>query len=227
MTYVFIVSLPFLGFVTYLTYLHITLSRKVQCQTTNYLQDETITIPGSIQRSLGKYIIHHECVRKSIPTASLPSLSNPELLTLFLRHTMATFSKYPPAWGIWYLIKDDNDRNTFDPVYIRSLPFAPGDRTCGVYVVASRDAKRVTLTLDAPESYTGPLVEGMLVVEIQEEGGQTNFVNHTVMWRERGKGRAGVLEGTGGRWIHGLMVRGLVENGVRRLLSELVDKKEL
>ncbi|KAF2247765.1 hypothetical protein BU26DRAFT_487481 [Trematosphaeria pertusa] len=228
MTYkLLLATLPIAGSVFYLTYLHLNLSRKVQCQTKPYPQDKTITLPSTIQNRPEKYIIHHERARKSIPTASLGTYSKPETLTLLLRHTMATFSRQPPAWGIWYLIKDAKDRGTFDSAYIRSLQFAPGDRVCGVYVVSSRDAERVTLALDAPESYSGPLVEGMLVVEVKEEGSETTFINHTVMWREKGKGRAGALESAGGRWMHGLMVRRLVESGVQRLLAELGDKKGL
>jgi hypothetical protein len=138
---------------------------------------------------------------------------------------MTMFSRYPPAWGLWYLIKDAKDRDTFNPTYIRSLQFVPGDRVCGVYVVTSRDRGRVTLTLKAPISFVGPVVDGLLVVDIKEEGTQTSFANHTVMWREKGKGSAGVLEGAFGRWMHGLQVKSLIENGVQRLSSNGVEKK--
>jgi hypothetical protein len=228
MTYkLLLAALPVAGSVFYLVYLHIDLSRKVECQTTHYLHDQTITIPDIVHKSLGEYIIHHESAHKSIPTASLKTSSKPDMLTLFLQHTMATFSRSPPAWSIWYLIKNVNDRRTFKQAYIRSLQFAHGDRVCGVYVVSSRDTERIILTLDAPESYTGPLVDGMLVVEVKEEGSKTTFVNHTVMWREKEKGNAGVLESAVGRWIHGLMVKRLVENGVQHLLVEPGDKKGL
>ncbi|CAG5154290.1 uncharacterized protein ALTATR162_LOCUS3546 [Alternaria atra] len=227
MAYKFLLaSLPFAGSALYLTYLHITLSRSVQCQTTPYLQDKSIAIPDTVQNSSENYIIHHECTRKKISTVALGA-SKPEMMVLFLRHTMATFSKRPPAWGIWYMIKDAKDRNTFNSAYIRSLQFVLGDRVCGVYVVTSRDKERITLTLDAPGSYKGPLVEGMLVVEVKEEGDQTTFINHTVMWREKGKGNAGVLEGVVGRWMHGLMVRGLIESGVQKLSAEIEEKKRL
>jgi hypothetical protein len=85
----------------------------------------------------------------------------------------------------------------------------------------------ITLTLDAPGSYERLLVEGMLVIEVKEEGGQTTFINHTTMWREKGKGNAGVLEGVVGRWMHRLMVRGLIESGVRKLSAEIEEKKRL
>lgn len=91
--------------------------------------------------------------------------------------------------------------------------------------MTSREQERITLTLDAPASYKGPPVEGVLVVEIKEEGDRVAFINHTVMWRERGKGSAVVLEGKIGRWMHALMVRGLVEGGMRRLCREFEEKK--
>ena len=223
----FLLAAPvFVGPIIYLAYLHLSLARKVQCQTKHYIQDKTITIPTTVEDDPEKYIIHHERARKSIPSTSLESFSKPEIPTRFLRHTMATFSGYPPAWGIWYLIKDTKDRDTFSLPYIQALEFVPGDRVCGVYVVSSRDEERIALTLDAPESYKGPVVEGMLVIELKDEENETTFINHTIMWREKGKGSAGVLESPGGRWMHGLIARGLVESGVQKLLADVKNKKE-
>jgi hypothetical protein len=218
-------SLPVASAALYLAYLHFTLSSKVQCQTTPYLQDTSIAVPDNVQSNLEEYTIHHECARKSIPTAALKTASESEMLTRFLRQTMATFSRYPPAWGLWYLIKDVEDRNTFDPKHICSLQFVPRDRVCGVYVVTARDRERVTLTLDAPESYVGPRAEGLLIIEIKEAESQTTFANHTVMWRRKGEGSAGILEGAFGRWMHGLQVRSLIESGVKHLSSNCVEKK--
>ncbi|ORY17404.1 hypothetical protein BCR34DRAFT_555363 [Clohesyomyces aquaticus] len=223
----FIAALPIAGSAIYLTYLHITLSRKVSCQTTPYLQDSTITLPPNVTNkssdTMEKIIIYHECARKSISTSSIKSssssIANPKLLTHYIRHTMSTFSSYLPAWAIWYCLSDLEDRQTFNRAYINSLPFEPGDRVCGVYVVESRDQRRVTLALNAPASYTGPIAHGVLVVEAKEEGSEMVFANHTVMWREKGKGSPGVLESRLGRWMHGLQVRGLVESGVARLME--------
>ena len=224
---VFLVSLPIAGSALYLAYLHATLARKVQCRTTPYLQDKSISIPSIAQMSSEDYIIHHECASKTVARESRKGSKPGELLTPFLRHTMAMFSTRPPAWGIWYMIKDAKDRQSFNAAYIRSLRFTPGDRVCGVYVVTARDNERVTLTLDAPASYRGPSVKGMLAVEVKEEGDKLAFVNHTVMWREKGKGHAGVLEGKFGRWMHAFMVRGLVEGCVQRLCKEIEEKKEV
>ena len=226
MTYTSVlVSLPFASAALYLAYLHITLSSKVQCQTTPGLQDATIAVPDAVRGKPEEYIIHHECARKMVPTASLETTPDSEMLTLFLRHTMTAFSRYPPAWGLWYLTKNTKDRDTFNPTYIQSLQFIPGDRVCGVYIVTLRDRGCVTLTLDAPASYVGPRVEGLLVVEIKEDGSQTAFSNHTVIWREKDRGSAGVLEGAVGRWMHGLQVRSLIENGVKQLSSNRVGSK--
>jgi hypothetical protein len=222
-----VASLPLACSALYLTYLHVNLSGKVQCQTTPYIQDEAVPIPDAVRNSPGNYVIYHEHARMAIPTASLTTTPNTEMLTLFLRHTMATFTRYPPAWGIWYLTKGAKDRATFNTGYIRSLQFVPGDRVCGAYVVTLRDRDRVTLTLNAPESYVGPLVEGVLVIEIKEEESQTVFVNHTVMWREKEKGSPGVLEGPVGRWMHRLLVRGLVEKAVQQLLLIDIGKRKL
>jgi hypothetical protein len=221
-------ALPIAGSILYLTYLHRALSRKISCRTTTDLQDQTLPLPSVVKDNPEKYIVHHECAQESVPTASLGA-SSPASSPIehFLWTTMTTFSRYPPAWGIWYLLKSAQDRETFDPAYIRSLDFAPGDRVCGVYVVSSSDAARIVLALDAPESYAGPRVEGMLVVEVREEGGWTTFLNHTVMWREKGKGSAGVLETKFGRWMHAFMVRGLLDSGVTQLLAETRKKKEL
>jgi hypothetical protein len=220
-----LVSLPFASATLYFAYLHITLSRKVQCQTTPYLRDETIAVPDDVRCKLEEYVIHHECARKSTSTASLKITQGEEMLTSFLRHTMTTFSRYPPAWGLWYLTKAAKDRETFKPTHIDSLQFVHGDRVCGVYVVTSKDEGRVTLSLTPPESYTGPAVEGLLIVEVKQQGSQTSFANHTVMWRPKGKGSAGVLEGAFGRWMHGLQVRSLIESGVQQLSLNQKEKK--
>jgi hypothetical protein len=228
MTYrLLVAALPITGCALYLAYLHLSLSRKVECRTTHYLHDDSVTLPDAVQNEPEKYVVHHECARGSVSTASLRASLAPELPTLFLRHTMTLFSRSLPAWGIWYLLKSAKDRSTFDQAYIRSLRFEPGDRVCGVYVVTSKHMTRITLALDAPQSYTGPVVEGMLVVEVREEGNKTTFVNHTIMWREKGRGSAGVLESAGGRWMHGLMVKRLVDSGIRQVLLELCDGKSL
>ena len=155
-----------------------------------------------------------------------------DLLLRYVRHTMTAFAGYPPAYMLYYLCKSHEDRKTFDKKYLQGLDFEIGDRVCGVYVVGSRTDEQVVLDLDPPESYKGPKAEGMIVVEAEledikgESGDGTKeveqhvvFKDHTVMWRKKGEGEKGPLESVVGRWVHGLMVRGLVEGGVRALMK--------
>lgn len=82
---------------------------------------------------------------------------------------MSSFSLYPPAYIFYYLTRSPSVRQTFNAKYLGSLDFQPGDRVCGVYVVTSRSDNHVTLSLNAPESYKGPKMEGMIVVEVEDE----------------------------------------------------------
>jgi hypothetical protein len=227
MVYIYVLLfLPFVGLALYLAYLHNNVSGNVQCQTTPYLQDETIAVPDNILCNLKDHVIYHECARKSISTESLGTTSDPEILTLFLRRTMTTLAKSVNTWGLYYLLRDAKERDTFDSAYLSSLHFVPGDRVCGVYVVTSRERERVTLTLDAPASFATRIADGLLVIEVKQEGPWTSFVNHTVMWRKKGFIQpATSLEWAGGRWMHKLMVRRLVESSVQQLLSKHVEEK--
>ena len=76
-------TLPLAGSALYLTYLHFSLSRKVECQTTPYLRDATLTVPDMVKDNPKEYILHHESARKSIPTASIGTSANSETLKLF------------------------------------------------------------------------------------------------------------------------------------------------
>jgi hypothetical protein len=227
MIYIYVlISLPFAGLALYLAYLHNNVSSNVQCQTTPFLQDETIAVPDTILGNSKDYVIYHECARKSIPTESLGTTSDSEILTLFLRRTMTTFSRSVNTWGLYYLIRDAKERDTFNPAYLSSLHFVPGDRVCGVYVVTSRERGRVTLILDVPASFVTPVADSLLVIEVKQEGPWTSFVHHTVMWRKKGfKQAATSLEWAGGRWMHGLLVRRFVESSVQQLLSKHVEEK--
>ncbi|KAF2741976.1 hypothetical protein M011DRAFT_472627 [Sporormia fimetaria CBS 119925] len=217
-----LIAFPIAAPALYIAYQHISLAAKVQCRTTPYLQTSTLSVPNEVQQNPERYIIHHERACKTIARTQIDGVTRAEALTLFLRHTMSTFSHLPPAWGIWYMLKDARDRKTFDEKYIQCLGFEKGDRVCGVYVVELRNGGRAVLRLDAPKSYSGPRVEGMLVVGMEDEeaGEMVRFVNHTVLWREKGGGSKSVLEGKVGRYVHGLMVRRLMETAVGRLIKD-------
>jgi hypothetical protein len=225
----------------------------IHSRTTPHLQSPSLTpyLPKPIQENKSKYILHHEVAHASVPISALSShyssslRRNPqgeeeddehevakggvdldEVLTEFLRHTMTTFStRAPPAYAIRRLLKNSppDVRTSFESRYLRTLGFNPGDRVCGVYVVSSRSPERVVLDLDAPEGYSGPVVEGLLAVEVEVDlqGEVVRFRNHTVMWREKGgAGPANVLDSVVGRWVHGNMVRWIVESGVDGVVGE-------
>lgn len=237
---VFIATLPFAGSVLYITYLHLSLKKAISCKTTTHLQDISIHLPPGApsearQRS-GDVIFHHERASTTLKPEQLGTATNSEALTSYLRHTMAIFASSPPSWAIWFLLKEPEVRRTFSADYIRSLKFQPGDRVCGVYVVTRRPFitqsgdEKVYLAIQPPESYTGPTVEGMLVAEIRDDRyqfGELFITNHTIMWREKGNGRPAVLESELGRWFHALMVRRLVDGGVRGMLKDVEEKKNV
>lgn len=86
----------------------------------------------------------------------------------------------------------------------------------------------MVLGLDAPEGYVGPVVEGMLIIEVEVDGKSEDLVrlrNHTVLWREKGKGAGNVLESGVGRWVHAGMVRWMVERGVGGVVSDWKTRK--
>lgn len=215
---IILICLPLATSTLYLLYRHI---HTIPTLTTPYLRDPSIPLPPDVRENLGRYILHHETVCKTLPCASpLPGEEEEgDILTTFLRHSMSTFSHSLAGWGIWCLLSSHTDKRTFKEAYIRALDFVPGERVCGVYVVSSRSPAKVTLNLDMPEGYAGAKVDGMLVVEVREEGGEVGFVNHTVMWREEGRGVRGALETGVGRWVHGIMAGRLVKGGVRGVMG--------
>ncbi|KAI1191500.1 hypothetical protein F5B17DRAFT_283646 [Nemania serpens] len=132
---------------------------------------------------------------------------------------------------------------TFSTAYLDACRFEGGETVCGVYVVRGRvwgadegekRGERVLLDLCAPEGWKGPVVCGVLdcgfVLENREgdedegegkegegEEGEgervVRFVNETVLWRRRDE-RPTLLEGRVSRWMHGMMVRWMMVQGV-------------
>lgn len=233
-------SLPVAGSALYITYLHRKLSKRVKCKTTTYLQDISIqlppTAPSEARQRSGEVIFHHERAATTLEPEQLGTATNSEALTRYLRHTMTMFANSPPSWAIWFLLKDPEVRRTFSAQYINSLHFRPGDRVCGVYVVTRRSLtpqssdEKVYLAIQPPKSYTGPVVEGILVAELRDgrhQSGQLFMTNHTIMWREKGKGSPAVLESAMGRSFHALMVRRLVDGGVRAMMKDDGEEKRV
>jgi hypothetical protein len=221
-----LLAIPPVAVALYVTHLHKTLSREIQCSTTPYLTDSTLPIPKHVEENPSDYVILHERASKTIPITTLKFRLQKEILHLYLRRTMSVFSRSLAAWSIWFCIKDNKDRATFDQDYIQRLAFEEGDRVCGAYIVGFQNDRRVVLNLDPPRSYTGPVVQGILAVEAEEKDDQMIVINHTVLWRKKGEGRKNVLETEGGRWMHGLMVKRLVQDGVMALEVNSEGKKE-
>jgi hypothetical protein len=128
-------------------------------------------------------------------------------------------------------IADENQKQTFDQTWIERLSFAEGDWVDGVYRVAYRGAassgdgsQRCELMLDAPASYTGPVVKGMIVAAVERiakpDGREVVvFVNETWFWRKVGE-KPVMLESTIGRWLHSLLAGWLVVKGIRAVSAD-------
>ncbi|KAF1809519.1 hypothetical protein P152DRAFT_159546 [Eremomyces bilateralis CBS 781.70] len=218
--YLTLTTLPLATTALYLHHLHSSLTKNVHCHTTPHLQSPSLSLPASIPRDGSTHLIMHERATKVVPTPALPRYPDPRaILTTYLRHNMVAFSRYPPAWMLYFAISDVGVRKTFSAPYLTSLNYEIGDLVNGVYRVITRTDSKVEMLFDPPRSYRGPAVTGLLAVEIREEGEQTVFVNDTVMWREKG-GKAVVLEGKVGRWTHEIIAAGLVEGGTKWLMEE-------
>ncbi|KAI8962573.1 hypothetical protein F5Y11DRAFT_185583 [Daldinia sp. FL1419] len=171
------------------------------------------------------------------------------LLEAYLSATMTAFSWTPQALVMARMGSGVADpeayRRTFSAEYLAACRFRPGDRVCGVYVVRtrSRSKGRVVLDVSPPEGWKGPVVGGALVVgfDVERAGrgkgrsgrrgrgdsgadgegaDEIRFVNETVMWREKEGGKATLLEGRLGRWLHTFMARWLVVKGVAAVTGE-------
>ncbi|KAI1798525.1 hypothetical protein F4811DRAFT_203423 [Daldinia bambusicola] len=223
------------------------------------LSDRDI-FPSDVRHHPERYVVARERVTSHlIPVSSLrPEFISKKgnlsgLLDSYLSATMTAFA----GTGQGYFLKRlaaglenregaEEYKRTFEAEYIAACKFRPGDRVCGVYVVRSRSRSkgRVVLEVAPPEGWTGPAVEGVLVVgfDLEVAGGRgrrserekereresrgrsysseavegdVRFVNETVMWREKDGGVSTPLEGRVGRWLHTLMVRKLVVKGVQ------------
>lgn len=149
------------------------------------------------------------------------------LLTRYVRATMAAFSWTPQAFVLWASVGDGRLRRTFGADVIRRLAFDEGDRVNGFWRVVYRGggglagAQRVEMALDAPPTYRGPLVRGVVVAGIEgQDDGSVVFVNETWMWRQQGEAPV-LLEGRVGRWLHVLLSGWLVMKGVSALQANM------
>ncbi|KAG7122500.1 hypothetical protein HYQ44_003398 [Verticillium longisporum] len=119
-----------------------------------------------------------------------------------------------------------------------NLAFDEGDLVNGVYKVAYRGpgrvpgSERVELVIEAPPSWTGPEVRGIIVAEVRggaeaeaeaeaeaKAARQVVFVNETWLWRREGE-KATMLETAVGKWFHGLLAGWLVMRGIAGVTTE-------
>ncbi|KAJ7055523.1 hypothetical protein C8F01DRAFT_1062734 [Mycena amicta] len=179
-------------------------------------------LPAAVLDNLSSYVVARERITSHpFPRSSL----RPELKTLasattaYLRTTLLLFAGTPQALLMRRMMPSDS-RPTFDREYITSCDFQPGDRVCGVYVVAQRVEGMVVLAMSPPEGWTGPKAEGNLVLGfipdsdgVKGEEGLIHAVNETVLWRKT-QDKPTIMEGAVGAWLHVLMVSWMVVRGV-------------
>lgn len=186
-----------------------------------------------------------------------PHPHNPALTT-YLRTTMTSFRSTPQAHLLRSSIRHDAPTaQSFDRAFIANLGFSLGDRVNGFWKVAYRgvgpsthlaaepkegegegeggggdwQVERVEMALDAPRSYRGKRVNGIVVAGMErvalERNGEGDgdreedgvvFVNETWMWRRQGEAPV-LLESGLGRWFHVVMSGWLVMRGVRAVVG--------
>lgn len=90
---------------------------------------------------------------------------------------------------------------SFDPAYIQTLDFVPGDVVNGGYRLITRSQDQAVFAMAMPAGF--PQIDGRLIVGLREEEGQTVFYSRTLQWK-RGDNRDTVLplERRLTRWLH-------------------------
>ena len=164
-----------------------------------------------------------------IPVEQGYTLQASPLLREYLRATHSAFSWTPQAFLIRAMIKEPEVKRTFGTTWIRSLNFALGDYVNGVYKVSHHQkdgsSERVELIIEAPASYKGPAVRGLLAAAIEPAnekskggGDQVVLVNETWMWRRVSEPLT-LLETPFGKWFHEKLAGWLIMKGVNHVVS--------
>lgn len=176
-------------------------------------------LPDEVVQNESQYVVVHEHASKPVLTKSLPNYIDLNLLlTTYLRYTMSSFARSPQGYFIWYLIKSDGVRHTLDRDYIQSLDFKKRDLVCGVYKIANRTDKRAKISFDIPESYKGPVINGMLVVGVSKVNEHTVFLSDFYAWRKLDE-KPMPMGTSFGQWMHAIFIRRLIGSGFRHLQS--------
>lgn len=221
------VALP----VTYLIYLDHAVSKQLNTATgVRNKRRRTSTVPANVTRPItlpeevradeSEWILAYERITsKAFAPSSLPDNLS-AVVTDYVRATMTAFSWTPQAFLLRAAAGDKAVKKTFDTPYIRNLGFCNGERVNGFWSVVYRgngdlqEHERVEMALDAPPTYKGARVSGVIVagVEVQGDGGVV-FVNETWMWRKEDEAPL-LLESRFGGWFHVVVSGWLVMKGV-------------
>ncbi|KAH7311670.1 hypothetical protein B0I35DRAFT_69904 [Stachybotrys elegans] len=232
-------AVPLAGLAAWLYHLRRTLSqtttsshsRRLPSTETQQQQQSSypISLPPDVAAADSPWIIAHERVLSDpVPRTVLPQ---EDLLLAYTRAAHVAFGRTPNAFAVRSMLqRSEPARQSFDESWIRASHFAVGDRINGAYTVSYHGegrvpgSERVELALDPPASYSGPRPRGVIIAEVLPAPGSSDhvvFVNESWMWR-RDDEKPTLVETSVGGWLHDLMARWLVVQGI----AELKGQKE-
>jgi hypothetical protein len=184
-----------------------------------------VTLPQEVDSDDSEWVLAYErIVSRPLDLSSIPYDLETDLatvLTTYVRATMTAFSWTPQAFVLRASAGDDAVKETFDSQFIQGLSFRGDERVNGFWRVTHRGDggvegnERVEMALDAPPTYRGPVIRGVIVAGMERQGdGDVVFVNETWMWRRQGEAPV-LLEGRIGQWLHVVLSGWLVMKEVK------------
>lgn len=135
---------------------------------------------------------------------------------------MSLFSRRFPQAYILRLISTQENRKTFNPIYISTLDFKEGDVVNGLYRVAARNGGKVEFDM-AP---IGILKGGRMVIGVERRGEELICSSRVVMWKEAGEKGSMPLERAVPMWLHEIVSWWLLDSGTRYLTELGKDYKQ-
>ncbi|TWU76120.1 hypothetical protein ED733_007881 [Metarhizium rileyi] len=204
---------------------------------------EPHSLPAEVQDDRSQWVVTYERVVSNPllpsslaypPEKPLSSGSTTEpsrLLQEVSRNMQKAFSRTPQAILLRSALSESLNKESFKTTWISNLTFRPGDIVNGVYKVScnTRDqttgSERVELVIDAPASYKGPRVRGLILTAIEPASSESSddrrtrdeekivFVNETWMWRLADE-KPTLLESSIGQWLHRLLAGWLLLKGI-------------
>lgn len=200
--------------VLYLYFFHESLASKVhhssRCGNLPVSISENLTsVPPEIFSE--EYYAVYDQASKSVSRQLLPDMEPQILLTRLMRRNMTQFARFPQAW-VLKMLSSPEERRSFQALHLANLDFQDGDLACGMYRVKHRTPTRVEFELKP----TG-IVNGRLVVSLQERGDDVVFTTETVMWRPAKEKVVMPLERGLVKWVHETAAWWLLDSGIRYL----------